>query len=303
MKMKTVDAARNKWRGILQSLGIDKRHLSGKHGPCPMCEGTDRFRFDDKGGNGSWICNVCGAGNGLDLLMTFHRWDFITAARKVDAIVGNVEVEAPRRVIDDEQRAAMLNKLWASSRPIIEGDLAWRYLKSRRALPANMPACLRFAEACPVPGGGSLPAMLALVTSQSGQPASIHRTFLGETGKANIATPRAMMPGDLPDGVAIRLYPVHGERLGVAEGIETALCAARRFRVPVWATISSGMLSKWQPPHGVTQVDVFADNDPAFGGQAAAYALAHRLAARLRIQVAVHIPDKPGRDWADYDVA
>jgi putative DNA primase/helicase len=27
---------------------MDERALSGKHGPCPLCGGRDRFRFDDR---------------------------------------------------------------------------------------------------------------------------------------------------------------------------------------------------------------------------------------------------------------
>ena len=67
--MKTIDAARNKWSDVLSKLGVDQSFLKKKHGPCPMCGGTDRFRFDNKGGNGTWICNQCGAGNGMNLIM------------------------------------------------------------------------------------------------------------------------------------------------------------------------------------------------------------------------------------------
>ncbi|MDI5829610.1 hypothetical protein MJN51_36035, partial [Salmonella enterica subsp. enterica serovar Kentucky] len=35
-----------------------------RHAPCPACGGKDRFRFDDNG-RGSFICNQCGAGDGL----------------------------------------------------------------------------------------------------------------------------------------------------------------------------------------------------------------------------------------------
>ena len=30
-----------------------------QHGPCPACGGTDRFRFDDLEGRGTWYCNQC----------------------------------------------------------------------------------------------------------------------------------------------------------------------------------------------------------------------------------------------------
>lgn len=112
-----------------------------------------------------------------------------------------------------------------------------------------------------------------------------------------------MMPGELPDGAAVRLSPAAGGRLGIGEGIETALAASRRFQVPTWAALNSTMLSKWIPPQGIDEVLVFGDNDLGFGGQSAAYALAHRLAVRLRLKVEVHIPKLVGMDWADRDAA
>lgn len=53
------DRAQGQWPSILISLGASQSHLNGKHGPCPFCGGTDRFRFDDKDGTGSFICSQC----------------------------------------------------------------------------------------------------------------------------------------------------------------------------------------------------------------------------------------------------
>ena len=59
-------AAQGQWRDVLTANGISLP--SGRHhGPCPVCGGRDRFRLDDKGGRGTWICNQCGAGDGLSL--------------------------------------------------------------------------------------------------------------------------------------------------------------------------------------------------------------------------------------------
>lgn len=302
--MKTADLARGKWTGILKGLGIDDRFLTGKHGPCPFCEGADRFRYDNKEGKGTFICNQCGAGDGFKFLMLHKGWDFITAAREVEKVMGHVTVDKQRPAMDAAKRVEMLNRLWAGSVPLADGDMASRYLAGRGVLPSRAPTCLRFHERCPVPfGGGFLPAMLAMVTLPNGEAVNIHRTFLGPNGKAEIQTPRAMMPGELPEGSAVRLYAAHGERLGIAEGIETAIAAAKRFKVPVWAALNSSLLEKWTPPPGVTEVMIFGDNDPAFGGQAAAYSLAHRLSTRLRMSADVRIPGTAGLDWADSDAA
>jgi putative DNA primase/helicase len=48
--MKTIDAARGRWREILPPLGIPLKFLNGKHQPCPACGGRDRARFDDRRG-------------------------------------------------------------------------------------------------------------------------------------------------------------------------------------------------------------------------------------------------------------
>lgn len=301
MRRKTADAARGKWRGILLGLGINERFLTGKHGPCPMCGGSDRFRWDNQHGNGGYICNQCGAGNGFDLLIGVNGWDFATAARRVDEIVGNVDPEPVKRGMSKDQRAEMLNRLWASGTKIEQGDPAFAYLSGRVKLPKALPGTLRYVRACPAPDSVKWPALIALVQAPDGSAANIHRTFLDPAGrgKANISTPRAMMPGDIPAGSAVRLFPVHGERLGIAEGIETAFAAAARFNVPVWSAINATMLAKWEPPQGVSEVLIFGDNDPKFGGQAAAFALAHRLAGKFNLKVQIHIPEQPGLDWAD----
>jgi len=299
MKRKTADAARGKWAGILKTLGIEDKFLSGKHGPCPICAGIDRFRFDNKDGNGTFICNQCGAGNGFDLLMQFNGWNFATTAQRVDEIVGNVEAQPVRPKMDDRTRADMLNRLWSGAERLQAGDPAVAYLSGRVQLPRNLPVGLRFTGQCPCPDGEKRPALLALVQRPDGTAANIHRTFLGPNGKADMQNPRAMMPGEIPEGSAVRLFPVHGERLGIAEGIETAFAAAARFNVPVWSAINSSVLAKWQPPAGVTEILIFGDCDAKFGGQAAAYTLAAKLAGRHGLAVQVHIPDQFGRDWAD----
>lgn len=301
--MKTADRARGKWRGILMSLGVEKKFLTGKHGPCPFCEGTDRFRWDNKDGNGSFFCSHCGAGDGIEFLKRAKGWDFKTAAREVDQVVGGAQREPQRREVDPQARQDMLNRLWRVSRPIVAGDAVCTYLASRNVLPEVLPPALRYAERCPLPfGAGFAPAMIALVRGTDGDPVNIHRTFLGDPPPGE-KRQRAMMPGSLPDGAAVRLCAIDGVRLGIGEGIETSFAAARRFGIPTWAALNSTMLAKWDPPEGVEEVHVFGDCDPAFGGQAASYAVAHRLAARRRIRVEVHIPQVMGRDWADSDAA
>lgn len=301
--MKTMDAARGKWRGILLSLGIDDKFLANKHGPCPMCGGRDRFRFDNQGGNGGFICGQCGAGNGMDLLMKVKGWTFPEAARAVDEVVGNAAVEPIKPEPDDAECKARMRELWAASKPIQATDMAAGYLALRGVHLDAFPSCLRFVRDCRRTDGLYGPAMLALVTAADGSAANIHRTFLGPNGKADMDNPRALMTGLHPEGSAVRLSPFSGGVIGIAEGIETALAASQRFGVPTWAALTAKRLATWIPPEGTTGVVVFGDCDGSYTGQAAAFSLAHRLKVRLRLTVDVRIPATMGKDWADADAA
>ena len=295
--MKTLEAAKGKWRGILLTLGIDKAHLTGNHAPCPLCGGQDRFRFDNKQGNGSYFCNGCGAGTGMQLLQAFKGWDFKTAATEVDRVLSNVQTDQVKPALDENRRKELLNSLWRSGVAIEQDDPAGWYLTGRAIGWTPSPE-LRFVEQCPCPDGVKRPAMIALVRGCDGKPVNIHRTFLHPEGrKADMENPRAMMPGLVPEGSAVRLFPA-GPVMGIAEGIETAYAAAKRFQVPVWSAINAGTLAKWCAPEGCERVMVFGDHDPKYGGQMAAYTLAHRLAVK-GLQVSVHIPEQVGTDWAD----
>ena len=140
--------------------------------------------------------------------------------------------------------------------------------------------------------------MLAMVTGPDGAPSILHRTYLTDDGrKALVIEPRRLMSGSIAKGASIRLSPT-GDALGIAEGIETALSASALFGVPCWAAVSAGMLAAWQPPSEAKRIIIFADNDPNYAGQAAAYALAKRLGTDGR-RVEVQIPIKVGADWND----
>ena len=60
---------------------------------------------------------------------------------------------------------------------------------------------------------------------------------------------------------------------------------------------TDSFVETFEPPAGVKEVVIFADNDTNFAGQAAAYRAAHRLKLR-GFAVEVCIPQEPG-DWLD----
>lgn len=82
MKINEITAqAVGKWDYIFQSLGIEVGN--GKHCPCPVCGGKDRFRFDNQNGRGTYICNQCGSGDGLELIKNYYQCDAKEASSKV----------------------------------------------------------------------------------------------------------------------------------------------------------------------------------------------------------------------------
>lgn len=296
--------AQGRWAGILPEFGIDRRFLTGKHGPCPICcDGKDRFRFDNKEGRGTFFCSVCGAGDGVDLVLKVTGGTFKEIAPKIEAAMGNVRVIEVKEGRTEDQRRRSLNALWCNSMVVKEDDPVHQYLVNRVGK-LEVPACLRFAAKVLYADDVKSwhPAMIALVTSPSGKASTLHRTYLTMHGeKADVASVRRVMDGTYARGSAVRLM-AHGPVLGIAEGIETALSASKLFNVPVWAALNSTGLSQWEPPGGVSEVVVFGDNDPKYGGQAAAFALAHKLATLpegRRVKARVEMPPNPGEDWND----
>lgn len=302
---KTTNVAKGKWKGILLHFGVPEAALTGKHAACPLCGGDDRFRYDNKDGRGTSICSHCGARDGMTLAMEFTDRTFPEVAREIDGLVGNVKPDAAKPVVADEDRRRMMMEAWKGSKPIEPGDLAHRYLVSRQIEELVYPQALRFAPAMRDGEGGVRPCMIAMVGVPGQEKfVSMHRTFLRPDGqaKAEMDSPRKMMPGELPPGACVMLSAYTGGALGIAEGIETALSASALWGLPVWAAINATMMAKWLPPEGCAEVAIFADHDQSHTGHAAAFTLSRRLRSK-GIHTTVHVPPREGEDWADVYMA
>jgi len=184
-------------------------------------------------------------------------------------------------------------RLWGASREIAGGP-AENYLH-HRGLEATSPE-LRFHPRTPhgaKPLTRYRPALIAGVRDEAGLVA-VHRTFL-VLGSARIRARSAEKCGLGPFGRgAVRLGGV-APRLGLAEGIETALSAAALFQVPCWATLGTGRFGSVALPPEVTELLLFLDND---AGGCRAEALARRAYAHIRA-IEVHYPRQAGADWND----
>jgi len=91
-----LERARGRWPAILGAVaGIGDEFLTGEHGPCPLCGGTDRWRWDDKDGEGGGYCNQCsgkrgagGAVSGIDLVMQAKGLTFPEACNAINDYLG-----------------------------------------------------------------------------------------------------------------------------------------------------------------------------------------------------------------------
>jgi len=192
-----------------------------------------------------------------------------------------------------------MRTLLGTSGRVVAGTAAWNYLNRRCGDPGAILADIRAIPALRHSVEfGSHPAMLAVMRYPDGKGVSIHRTWVTPDGqKAPVNPVRKIMSGLPLASASVRLGPIL-DRIGIAEGIETAICAGKLYRLPVWSAISANGMLSWLPPDGVRSVVVFGDNDHSFTGQEASYGLAKKL--RLKgYDVEVVLPPDLGTDFAD----
>ena len=302
MKVPLTERCKGRWMSLLPLLGIERKFLSTKHGPCPFCGGKDRYRFTNRNGSGDWICNQEGSGDGVELVKRFYKLEFKEAALRIEAVLDDARPDyrpaAPFR--DAKRDLAAMKALWDRSWAIGPASPAARYLTHARCLPlTSFPANMRFLPDCPYDRDTKHGAILAKVIGPDGVTCNLHRIFITASGqKAKLDPARKLMRGSLPGGAAVRFG--HPENvLGVSTGIETSLAARVKFDVPVWATLVDGGLERFVLPEGVNHLMIFGDNDKSYSGQKSAYVLANKAVVQWHITAQVLIPEQAGDDWND----
>ncbi|MEW4468494.1 toprim domain-containing protein [Parasphingorhabdus sp. JC815] len=217
-----------------------------------------------------------------------------TGVNQCDLFNGNSQAFSQRVQIEPRPHRAAL-RIWRESTDI-SGTQAKAYLEARAIL-ASSPM-LRFHAQTPLGPKGAvrfLPALIAATSLDEGVVA-VHRTFLHDKlpCKASFEKPKRAL-GRLGES-AVRLFqPING-RLGLAEGIESALSASALTGIPCWATLGNERFGKVTVPESVTELYLFVDADK--GGELAAK---RGLSIYSREDRCIHIrkPSSPGTDWND----
>jgi putative DNA primase/helicase len=308
--------AQGYWPQILESLGINNSYLKNKHGPCPACGGKDRFRFDDRG-IGRFICTRCGSGDGIKLLRICFGWDYQLTLKMLaeqlrlessSRIISNPKLSINSLEFDKKKRLSrrdMLNSTWKNTQSITVGDPVSSYLATRGIILNEYPLTLKYHPSLPYFEDkkliGKFPGMVALATDYKNTPVTLHRTYLGNNGKANLPHPKKLMSpviSGASSGASIKLFTPKNGELVLAEGIETALAIFVATKIPVWATINANGMEKVIIPTSIMDITIAVDNDESGCGQKSAFILSQRLLHEGR-NVKRVIPPKIGSDFAD----
>ena len=198
-------------------------------------------------------------------------------------------------------------RLWRQAR-ILAGTPADSYLSSRNL--TLRPRDLRFHAKTPLgakPDTRFLPAMLAAVRTDEAVVA-VHRTFLEKWADPAAMTDRTAASvrlarfdrpkralGRLGTG-AVRLATPSDGRLGLAEGIESALSAQQIFGIACWATLGNERFGLVTIPDSVRELILFIDADA--GGELAEQKGRAAHARKGRV-ILTQRPAIEGQDWND----
>lgn len=334
LKEEVLRMARGYWGAILGALAPELQPAldrPGRHVPCPVHGGKDGFRvFKDVDETGGTVCNTCGINSdGIATLRWISGWrysdtvravaDYLRVGSRNAMPVRQVAKPLPHTGDDDERLRQSLNRVWNESIPIADRDAepARLYL-ARRGISIAPPETLRFHPSLSYYDGekkiGSFPAIIAMVSGASGNPVTIHRTYLTPDGKkAPVESPKKLMgyPKDRKIiGGAIRLTEADAQVIAVAEGLETSLAVMEGTGLPVWCTVNALLLENFIPPSETERVLVFADKDrateqhPKGHGQEAAKQLVLRL-WKMGIKASAIVPageipsGQKSLDWLD----
>lgn len=94
---KVKQAARGRWRDIIQEAGVSDEFLTTKHGPCPVCKGVTKLRvFSDFDETGGMVCNG-NCGKMADGIATIQKLTNRTFSEALSLVAEYLRVEPEER--------------------------------------------------------------------------------------------------------------------------------------------------------------------------------------------------------------
>ncbi|MGL6352500.1 toprim domain-containing protein [Aeromonas veronii] len=301
-----VAAASGHWPDLLAAVGIDIPRR-GKHGPCPACcDGKDRFRLDDKEGRGTFICNQCGAGDGLDLVCKVMGKTPKEAAELIAPLVGlsdggldpavreQVHQQQQARAAQEQKHAEQQRRKAVRRASSIIADTKQGmspYLERKALSGLLMPLTQR----------------VIVVGELTYQPGSLVVTLWDETGALvnvqliNAEGEKRYLPGGQKAGAFHRIDG--GELVAVVEGYASGLSVQAATGSTVYCAMDAGNLQAVAQiahrQHPEARVLLCGDNDEGTEGNPGK-TKAEQAAAAVGGLVA--LPPVAG-DWNDYHQA
>nr|WP_213168165.1 toprim domain-containing protein [Citrobacter freundii] len=275
--------AAGSWESLLPQCGVTVPP-KGRHGPCAICGGSDRFHYIDDHGGGEWHCRQCDEpnhGDGLDLIARSQGITITAAAQKVSSVLGGDTRTPEPKPAREKPQTDIAGKVAALTAKASPGQSA--YLTSK-------------GLQCPFPmlSDGSLLLVLkngagATTGAQVIKPDGSKRLVAGTVKKGSFCVVNS---GETPETVII------------AEGLATAL-SVQQFRpdATIIAAIDAGNLlpvaQVMRQRYPGAQIIIAADNDIKPGEPNTGKSAAENAAKAVSGWVA--LPQTEGKaDWNDF---
>ena len=275
--------AAGSWESLLPQCGVTVPP-KGRHGPCAICGGSDRFHYIDDHGGGEWHCRQCDEpnhGDGLDLIARSQGITITAAAQKVSSVLG-VDARTPEpKPAREKPQTDIAGKVAALVAKASPGQSA--YLASK-------------GLQCPFPmlSDGSLLLVLkngagATTGAQVIKPDGSKRLVAGTVKKGSFCVVNS---GETPETVII------------AEGLATAL-SVQQFRpdATIITAIDAGNLLSvaqvMRQRYPDAQIIIAADNDIKPGEPNTGKSAAEKAAKAVSGRVALPQSEEKA-DWNDF---
>ena len=311
LKSQIVNSPQN-WNQIFSTLGLDVPPNPRRHGPCPVCGGKDRFRFDDRDGSGSWYCaqgetehrSGKNAGDGAALVADFFDIGYREAREKIREIdPDGVRIARENRAAPvppaDPDRQRTIRRLLGESVPLADitpesrptlraGKAAVEKYLAGRGLPLLLPGEARILVQ---PDGYDL--IIPLIGPEKDFP-TLHITALTRDGRKRplswtggscryalgpLSGAYASLPG-ADERISVSSFPKTPFYL-IGEGLETVLSGRLLSGWPaVFAVNANGVRTFLDDPETVeifrkngAGLAILVDRDTSGTGQKASAAL------------------------------